>query len=94
MEGVYHKNPSMVNGKASWISPTHAIWFLQEDSRWGIGHLQGIGTENEGISSVRVSFICPFQLSSEKWRYYDNGWETSGANETSIQCLSGIFPRY
>ena len=89
LEGVYH-NSSKVNGKPSWISTSNAIWFAE--GFWLIGYLDGIGQSSGGIYSNYVS-QCPFDLSSEKWHYSDNGWKSAGPNEIKLECLIGNFPK-
>ena len=92
-EGIYH-NSSMVNGKASWISTSRAIWYDQVFSNWLIGKLDDIGTSMAGIHS-HDSSECPFDLPSEKWYYlYDDSWTSAEANEIHVECLKGNFPKY
>ena len=89
-EGIYH-NSSMVNGKASWTSTSQAIWYSQ--AYWFIGHLDNIGSIVAGIYCDYGS-ECPFDLPSEMWYYYDNGWTRAEANEIKVDCLKGNFPKY
>ena len=85
-EGVYHKS-NMVEGKESWTSASTFIWY---DGDWFISNLDG----SEGGMYSPYDNQCPFNLPSEKWKYYDNGWKTAGANEINVHCLKGSFSKY
>ena len=50
LQGKYQIN-QIVNGKRSWKTATHAIWFVPEYNEWAIGLLDLIGTDNCIISS-------------------------------------------
>ena len=89
-EGIYH-NSSRVNGRASWTSTSQTIWYLQEV--WFIGFSYNIGTSAAGIVGDYGS-ECPFDLPSEKWKYFDNGWTNAKENEILVDCLKGNFPKY
>ena len=80
----------MVNGKASWTSTSQAIW--KYSTRWFIGSLDDIGENVGGINAFRRN-QCPFNLPSEKLKYYnsDNGWIKAGAKEINIDCINGKF---
>ena len=88
-EGLYHKS-SEVNGKESWTSTLHGIWYYQAYNGWNIGHLDDIGENAAHIFSVYGN-QCPFNLPSEKWQYGNNGWKYGGANEVNVHCLWGNF---
>ena len=83
--GTYIKS-SMVNGKESWISSRNGIWFTPE--YWIISHLDYIGTNMASIYS-NFGNRCPYDLSSEHWRYYHplNGWIDAAPNNINVECL-------
>ena len=83
--GTYIKS-SMVNGKESWTSSSNGIWFALE--YWIISDLDYIGTDWTGIYSI-FGNRCPFDLSSEHWRYHHavNGWIDAEPNDINVECL-------
>ena len=87
-KGPYH-NSSEVNGKASWISNSQAIWYDQTYNDWKVGPLDAIGTSTAGIRSDSV-LGCPFNMASEKWDYwYNSAWTSAGPDEIKFECLNG-----
>ena len=77
----------MVNGKVSWTSSKNGIWFALE--YWIIGDLDYIGLDWAGIYS-NFGNHCPFDLSSEHWRYYNdavNEWIDAAPNNINVECL-------
>ena len=83
-EGIYNIS-SMVNGKPSWTSMLNGIWYVSEHSLWMIGALDYIGQPTGGLYNLQAD-KCPFNVPSEMWIYYSNGWMYSGANETNVHC--------
>ena len=83
--GTYIKS-SMVNGKESWTSSNNGIWFALE--YWIISDLDYIGTDWAGIYS-NFGNRCPFDLSSEHWRYHHplNGWIDAAPDNINVECL-------
>ena len=94
-EGIYH-NSSMVNGKPSWTSSSHAIWYHQQWNDWAISPLNDIGSSNAEIYTDDGN-KCPFNLPSEMWFYrvdgtrVDNSWTSAGVGEINVTCLNGNF---
>ena len=96
-QGVYQR-AEKVNGKTSWISSNNinAIWYdtdaygsISDD--WIIGSLGGLGGNSGGIASTGNQGMssCPYNVSMDAWKYSNSGWIIAGANDVSIECLSG-----
>ena len=101
-QGIYQR-AEKVNGKASWISSNgnpsnniNAIWYdtdaygsISDD--WIIGSLGGLGGNSGGIASTGNQGMssCPYNVSMDAWKYSNSGWIIAGANDVSIECLSG-----
>ena len=89
MEGIYYYS-SMVNGKPSWTSMHYALWYAI--GYWLIGDLHSIGEFTGGIYSYYGS-QCPYNLSSDKWYYFqwDGDWMIAETNEINVLCLDGKY---
>ena len=96
-QGIYQR-AEKVNGKRSWISSNNinAIWYdtdahgsISDD--WIIGSLGGLGGNSGGIASTGNQGMssCPYNVSMDAWKYSNSGWIIAGANDVSIECLSG-----
>ena len=91
-QGIYHHKSSFVNGKPSWISDSHAIWYVIEYNAWAIGSIENIGTTVQGITSGDSTFRCPFDMASEYWHYYNiSDWINAGANGIKVECLGNFY---
>ena len=103
LQGIYQR-AEKVNGKRSWISSNNinAIWYdtdaygsISDD--WIIGSLGELGGNSGGIASTGNQGMssCPYNVSMDAWKYETyklltfNGWKIAGANDVSIECLSG-----
>ena len=90
-QGIYRHNSSFVNGKPSWTSNFHAIWYVREYNLWVIGNLDDIGTTIGGIKSGDSTFRCPFEMPSDHWHYaYISGWINAGADGIKLECLGNF----
>ena len=87
----------LVNEKASWISKYQAIWYVPEFKDWGVGYLKDLGNKLRGITSGGSGDEWvdkfPYEIPSDQFWYYDDGWKKPGANDISIDCIDdkGIF---
>ena len=67
--GTYELSEN-INGKPSWKSETHAIWYHPKFKTWFIGKLSYIGTSIAGIVSVDkndISFVLRTTYKSLVW---------------------------
>ena len=81
----------MVNGKPSWTSKSSAIWYEQQWNNWNVGVLDDVGSTMAGIYSDDGN-LCPFDLPSEMWFYWDgNLWTSAGVGEIIVACMNGNF---
>ena len=88
-EGIYEAHQT-VNGKQSWKSTAHAIWFVKEHNSWGIGDLNWIGGEIHGgiISIDGTGDDMPYNVPNDEWWYFDNGWKKpTGSDDIIIRCV-------
>ena len=77
--------------QASWISKYQAIWYIPESKDWAFGDLKDLGNKNARIASTGDQVIenLPYEIPSDQFRYYDDGWKKPGANDISIDCIDG-----
>ena len=93
-QGIYQR-AGKVNGKTSWISSSNtALWYNSASDDWMIGSVDNLGTNTGGISSTGAQgrSSCPYNVPNDAWQYanYDIGsWIVAGANDVSIECLTG-----
>ena len=90
-EGIYEAHQT-VNGKQSWKSTAHAIWFVKEHNSWDIGDLNWIGGEIRGITSNDgTGNHMPYNVPNDEWWYAegaDYGWKKpTGSDDIIIQCV-------
>ena len=91
-QGIYQR-AGKVNGKTSWISSSnsYALWYNPTSEDWLIGKLDDLGANsgyiasngNQGISS------CPYNVTKDAWKYWNEAWIIADANDISIECLTG-----
>ena len=98
-QGIYQR-AGKVNGKTSWISSSnsHALWYNPTSEDWMIGKLDNLGANsgyilsngNQGISS------CPYNVTKDAWKYWNDAWIIADTNDISIECLTGndIFSKH
>ena len=82
-----------MNGKTSWISSSNrsALWYNPTSEDWLIGKLDNLGANsgyiasngNQGISS------CPYNVTKDAWKYWNDAWIIADTNDISIECLTG-----
>ena len=91
-QGIYQKS-GKVNGKTSWISSSNnnALWYNAGSADWQMGSVNDIGTSIAGISSNGNQGIssCPYNVPSDAWEYWNDGWINANAIDFSIECLTG-----
>ena len=84
-QGLYRVYKT-VNGKASWKSTSHAIWYAPND-HWVIGPLKDIGTGTSGVTSTGdQGDKRPSDVPNDKWQYYDDEWKNAESGDVSIEC--------
>ena len=82
--GDYQKSV-IVNGHPSWINANHAIWFVDDD--WAVGGIESLGTNSRGLTAdSQGGSVCPFDIDSTTWFFWNSGWNSTGAGEISITC--------
>ena len=90
--GIYQR-AGKVNGKTSWISSSnYALWYNPASHAWMIGSVDDVGTTFGGISSTGAQgrSSCPYNVPNDAWEYVVNGgWIIAGANDVTIECLTG-----
>ena len=93
-QGIYQR-AGKVNGKTSWISSSsHALWYNPASDNWMIATVDYLGTDTGGISSTgeQGRSSCPYSVPNDAWQYADDwilDWIIAGANDVSIECLTG-----
>lgn len=86
----------LINGKLSWKSITHVIWYSPEFNDWNIGLLSNIGTDYdsdvESLSDVHstsfgtVVYDCPVQVPKDMWHYYEQDeWKIANLGDIVLQ---------
>ena len=84
-QGIYQISDP-INGKQSWTSNSHAIWYLLTD-KWLIGDLEKIGEDNAGIYAF--DDYGGLDDANNQWTYWDgSNWISAGANDVNITCTS------
>ena len=70
-EDIYEESEN-VNGRRSWKSTNHAIWFLSEQNKWVIGKMKNIGSDICGIASPSGAgdYGYPYDVPRHQWEYY------------------------
>ena len=88
LQGMYQIS-GLVNGKQSWTSNSHAIWYSL-DYGWLIGNLDSIG---ENICSIYANDdYGGLDDTNNQWKYWDgSNWILASANDIFINCTSKIF---
>ena len=78
---------SPVNGRPSWTSESHAIWYIPIYKEWAIGNLDDIGEINGGIISERYSDVDDPRVILS-WRYWkgDELVSPDEKNDIIIEC--------
>ena len=86
LQGIYQiSNP--VNGKQSWISVSHAIWYNLAYDGWPIDSLEYIG---EGFGQIfAYDNFGGLDDTNNQWYYMDGSdWVLAGVNDINITCTS------
>ena len=88
LQGMYQIS-GLVNGKQSWISNSHAIWYSLEYG-WLIGDLDTIG---ENVCSIYANDdYGGLDDTNNQWKYWDgSNWILASANDIFINCTSKNF---
>ena len=88
----YYDYYQITNGKPSWVSDNHAIWYLPDYFDWAIGARNKIGGNWAGIQSIgdQGRNKHPENVPNNVWVYAKNGqWQWSQMNneDISVTCL-------
>ena len=86
LQGTF-KLQSIVNGRPSWSSESHAIWYIPKDKDWAIGNLGNIGATMKGITAAGND---PQHITS--WKYYngDEWMSPDEKNDIIVECIDGM----
>ena len=87
-QGMYHISDA-INGKESWTSNSHAIWYSLEYG-WLIGDLDNIG---ENVCYIYANDdYGGLDDTNNQWNYHDgSSWIPASANDIFINCTSKNF---
>ena len=86
-QGLYQKYQK-INGRASWISASRAIWYVPEFKDWAIGNLDNIGTKFRGIASRGdKESQSPLDIPDDHWMYFATKWKSPSKSGVSIKCM-------
>ena len=92
-EGIYEEH-EIVNGKKSWKSSSHAIWFSLKCNNWAIGNLDKIGSDTMSLKSKNDTgdFGYPYDVPNDKWQYcYNSGWnDPTDCTDIMIKSVKGM----
>ena len=92
-----YKMSAVVNGKPSWASTFHAIWYRPQIKNWVIGSKKQVGTSWVGIKSNQKkgpwtgqgyagSSLDPYFISTGYWEYWNgNSWKDN--SEITVSCF-------
>ena len=77
-----------MNGQTSWISDSHAIWYIPNWKQWAIGSLDDIGTTSRGIAGHEGHESGLPYDKSYMWDYSDeNGnWIPDFVYDIKVMC--------
>ena len=82
-----YQESAIVNGHPSWINANHAIWFVDDYDDWAVGGIEDLGTNARSMSAdSQGGSVCPFDIDSTTWFFWNGGWNSAGAGEISITC--------
>merc|ERR1712062_534907 len=96
-QGIYRAYQT-VNGKTSWISTSTvnqtAIWYIPEYKDWAIGYMKNIGGKIRQITSTSNNETdSPTEISSENWKYYNEGWKKPTQKwDIIVKCIDTVCP--
>ena len=104
-ESDLYRAHQTINGKTSWISAATenqtAIWYVPKYKDWAIGDVKHIGgfqrqitsTQNLNNQESKEWNLSPTDISSENWKYYDNGWKTPSEKwDIIVKCVDTVCP--
>ena len=84
LQGMYQISDP-INGKPSWTTDFHAIWYWQ--GYWSIGYLSNIGTNTVGMFAS--DDYEGLDDDNNQWYYADgSNFISAGANDVNITCTS------
>ena len=90
-QGIYQR-AGKVNGKTSWISSSNsALWYNAGSYDWMIGSVDNLGSSTGNIASTGDQGIssCPYNVTKDAWKYWNDAWIIADTNDISIECLTG-----
>ena len=80
LQGTYQKS-QIINGRSSWKTAIHAIWFIPELDVWAIGRSENVGTIIRGITFVDDQGL---KVASTYW---DGLWKAVQSGDIVINCV-------
>ena len=69
----------------SW-NDFHGIWYDDGASDWIVGSIQDRGSGLAGIVSVVQGAVCPYNIASSNWDYWNNEWVSFSSSVMSVTC--------
>ena len=82
-----YQESAIVNGHPSWINANHAIWFVDDFDEWAVGGIEYLGTNFRSLAAEsQGGSVCPFDIDSTNWYFWNGEWTSAGAGEISIIC--------
>ena len=86
-QGTFQSS-SPVNGRPSWTSESHAIWYVPIYKVWAVGNLDDIGEKIRGITSCRCDGDVDDPRDILSWRYWngDKFVSPDEKNDIIIEC--------
>ena len=94
-QGIYQR-AGKVDGKTSWIkSSNHALYSMlmynAVGNDWLLASVESLGTSIGSLSSTGDQGIssCPYNVTKDAWKYWNDAWIIADTNDISIECLTG-----
>ena len=82
-----YQESAIVNGHPSWSNANNAIWFVVDYDEWAVGGIEHLGTNFRTLAAnSQGGSVCPFDIDSTNWYFWNGGWTSAGAGEISVIC--------
>ena len=82
-----YQESAIVNGHPSWINDYNAIWFVVDFDEWAVGGIEYLGTNFRSLAAEsQGGSVCPFDIDSTNWYFWNGEWTSAGASEISVTC--------